>query len=172
MLSKAFDSRNKVRVGLRSNHFGKADKYKEEYTMNRHVSIDREPQCIETWDFSDVEFRLVEKEGLPVDDVRVAVDEFRKYMLLRRIYRSQVLPMPSKLVDEVWHQFILFTKDYHNFCNYVFGEYIHHQPTTASRQPSRKSIQQFYRSYRAQFGEPPSIWDSEENALTTDCYSE
>ena len=34
------------------------------------------------------------------------------------------------ILDEVWHTFILYTKDYSQFCLEYFGRYIHHAPTT------------------------------------------
>ena len=37
---------------------------------------------------------------------------------------------PLTIIDEMWHQFILTTKDYISFCNNFFGEYIHHAPAT------------------------------------------
>lgn len=30
-------------------------------------------------------------------------------------------------LDDVWHAFILHTRDYHQFCNHYFEEYIHHE---------------------------------------------
>lgn len=35
---------------------------------------------------------------------------------------------PSKAVDIGWHQFILNTRDYAEFCQRVAGRFIHHQP--------------------------------------------
>ncbi len=35
---------------------------------------------------------------------------------------------PSKLVDLGWHQFILNTHDYADFCDRVAGRFIHHVP--------------------------------------------
>lgn len=32
-------------------------------------------------------------------------------------------------IDDMWHTFILFTKDYMDFGNHYFGYYIHHSPT-------------------------------------------
>lgn len=32
------------------------------------------------------------------------------------------------VIDEMWHTFILHTKDYIDFCMKNFGSYIHHQP--------------------------------------------
>lgn len=39
------------------------------------------------------------------------------------------LSMPSKVVDDLWHEFILMTKDYHDFCEKAFGKYLHHNPS-------------------------------------------
>jgi hypothetical protein len=37
---------------------------------------------------------------------------------------------PTKAVDEMWHVFILHTKDYQNFCSAHLGKFIHHHPLT------------------------------------------
>lgn len=33
-------------------------------------------------------------------------------------------------IDDMWHTFLLFTKDYMFFCEKYFNEYIHHVPNT------------------------------------------
>jgi len=33
-----------------------------------------------------------------------------------------------RIIDEMWHTFILITKDYAEFCNQYFGEFMHHIP--------------------------------------------
>jgi hypothetical protein len=40
-----------------------------------------------------------------------------------------MVSMPSRIVDEAWHEFILFTRDYQDFCQKVFGQFLHHIPT-------------------------------------------
>ncbi|QEC68739.1 hypothetical protein FRZ67_16030 [Panacibacter ginsenosidivorans] len=35
---------------------------------------------------------------------------------------------PTKEVDEVWHNLILNTKYYHEYCTQKFGKFIHHTP--------------------------------------------
>lgn len=35
---------------------------------------------------------------------------------------------PSKRVDEMWHTFIIYTKDYRNFCYEYLGQFIDHVP--------------------------------------------
>ena len=32
------------------------------------------------------------------------------------------------IIDEIWHEFILVTEYYSDFCNQYFGKYIHHPP--------------------------------------------
>jgi len=39
---------------------------------------------------------------------------------------------PSKDVDHMWHTFLLFTRDYAEFCKKCFGKFIHHVPTTGT----------------------------------------
>lgn len=36
------------------------------------------------------------------------------------------------ILDEMWHTFILCTKDYQQFCMEIFGYYIHHNPQVES----------------------------------------
>lgn len=38
-------------------------------------------------------------------------------------------------IDEMWHEFILFTKDYCEFCQEYFGEYLHHFPNIFDTMP-------------------------------------
>lgn len=59
----------------------------------------------------------------------------KEYFILyaRNMDRGEVrkygLAMPSKVADTLWHEFILMTKDYHNFCKNAFGQYLHHTPS-------------------------------------------
>ena len=49
--------------------------------------------------------------------------------------------MPSTLVDELWHTFLLFTKDYRTFCNDV-GRFIDHIPDVDKNdKPSKEKME-------------------------------
>jgi hypothetical protein len=39
--------------------------------------------------------------------------------------------MPSQVVDELWHAFILHTRAYEAFCRQGFGRFLHHTPAVA-----------------------------------------
>ncbi|QLH43881.1 MAG: hypothetical protein HWD59_15100 [Coxiellaceae bacterium] len=36
---------------------------------------------------------------------------------------------PSRDIDEIWHAHILHTQDYTEFCEKLFGFYLHHCPS-------------------------------------------
>lgn len=55
----------------------------------------------------------------------------RQYFQACRIAKKKMLSMPSKCVDSAWHEFILITKSYSEFCSEAFGYYLHHTPTEA-----------------------------------------
>ena len=52
----------------------------------------------------------------------------RCFFLIRlRVAPAQV-GMPSRVVDDLWHELILDTPAYHSFCARAFGRYFHHVP--------------------------------------------
>ena len=83
--------------------------------------------------------------------------ELKKYFILNE-KTGKSLGMASKTVDEVWHQFILFTREYHKFCNKFFGKYIHHSPNTSFTPVSESGVDSFVNSYLEEFGKIPTIW--------------
>ena len=42
-----------------------------------------------------------------------------------------VMHEEMRLIDNMWHNFILYTHDYTKFCQDYFGEYLHHVPDMA-----------------------------------------
>lgn len=82
--------------------------------------------------FTDL-FAVTETEA---DDI---FTETKKFLF---VCREQGMFIPDELliIDEMWHNFILFTRDYQQFCQQYFGSYIHHLP--ASRQEKEQQRQQ------------------------------
>jgi hypothetical protein len=60
------------------------------------------------------------------EDGEALFAEVIKYLILNRKYPDKHWSMSSRLVDEVWHQFVLFTVEYSAFCTRYFGGYLHH----------------------------------------------
>ena len=69
---------------------------------------------------------------------RAAVlDGLREYFLFCRQAGRRMVAMPSQAVDDAWHEFILFTRQYDKFCRHAFGRFLHHTPAEAMRSPTQ-----------------------------------
>ena len=63
---------------------------------------------------------------------------------------------PSKKVDKAWHEFLLFTREYQQFCEKRYGRFIHHNPYEAA---DKGGYDETIRAYTARYGAPPRrIW--------------
>lgn len=121
----------------------------------RDVGLDK----ILTHPFHSVKEKILSEGSIPEAIIDEAVDEFRKYLVLIHLgYRG--MAMCSKYVDEVWHAFILHTRDYTAFCESVFGTFLHHEPGTSKNPISTEAVEKFVSAYQTVFGEIPPIWNS------------
>src|SRR5690242_21024443 len=55
----------------------------------------------------------------------------RQFFLVHARSDGATIGMPSKVVDDLWHAFILNTRDYERFCEKAFGKFFHHVPPEA-----------------------------------------
>lgn len=60
---------------------------------------------------------------------------FRAY--LKSGLRS--VAMPSQAADNLWHEFILYTKAYKDFCQKAFGRFLHHRPAIGLTKDAKSS---------------------------------
>jgi hypothetical protein len=67
--------------------------------------------------------------------IRKVQDGLRQYFEVCQRVRGKFVSMPSQVVDDLWHEFILFTRNYENFCRKAFGRYLHHTPVEAMASP-------------------------------------
>jgi hypothetical protein len=88
--------------------------------------------------------------------------ELKRYLVLAGT-ETKPLPMMSALVDAAWHQFILYSAEYEQFCCSLFGSYQHHQPRPADRDANDGTAQlsTFVDAYRERFGPLPDVWHNE-----------
>ena len=59
------------------------------------------------------------------------------YFQLCRTAGKRMVAMPSQVVDDAWHEFILFTRQYDKFCQGAFGRFLHHTPAEAMSAPTQ-----------------------------------
>lgn len=100
--------------------------------------------------------------------------EVKRYLVLARVDRHEVSwEMYSRRVDEVWHQFILYTGEYGEFCDRYFGEFVHHRPSNAPAMPARRSLRpstfaSFGARYQEMYGQAlPECW-TDANCVSLD----
>ncbi len=59
------------------------------------------------------------------------------YFQICRQAGRRMVAMPSQAVDDAWHEFILFTRQYDKFCTSAFGRFLHHTPAEAMSTPTQ-----------------------------------
>ncbi|MDX8404145.1 MAG: hypothetical protein R8K54_07040 [Mariprofundaceae bacterium] len=65
------------------------------------------------------------------EEAKDGMTELLKFLFL--CANNDSILTPSLRVDALWHEFILFSRSYTNFCIKYFSRYIHHQPSNSPR---------------------------------------
>lgn len=89
---------------------------------------------------------------------------YKNFLLLQKKHLPDSL-VPSREIDEFWHNHILYTKNYFQDCVNIFGHYLHHEP--ASPDENQELLVDAYlktkQLYLAEFGEPLELILSSQN---------
>jgi hypothetical protein len=72
-----------------------------------------------------------QRPALSAKDCQLVAQALRQFFLAYQQSGQQPVAMPSQVVDELWHEFILYTRDYQAFCKRAFGQFLHHTPAVA-----------------------------------------
>jgi len=68
---------------------------------------------------------------LSLKDCQLVAQGLRQFFLAYLHSGKQPVSMPSQVADDLWHEFILFTRHYKAFCDKAFGGFLHHTPAAA-----------------------------------------
>ena len=71
--------------------------------------------------------RFSEKHKLSQEITSIIFTEMKRFIFISII--SNEVCSPSKIVDEMWHEFIMHTSHYRDFCNIFNSEFIDHTPS-------------------------------------------
>ena len=52
----------------------------------------------------------------------------RQFFIAYLMSGKRYVSMPSQVADDLWHEFILYTREYDAFCRRAFGTFLHHTP--------------------------------------------
>ena len=85
---------------------------------------------------SDVVYRFQKTYGVSREESEDIFMQVKKWLWLSHQHRRDgfdkglFIDQPLIVIDEMWHNFVLFTTEYFAFCKQYFGYYIHHAPAT------------------------------------------
>jgi hypothetical protein len=106
--------------------------------------------------------KLARKRGWSNGFALRAIDEYKKFVYLG--VTSDTPVTPSKHVDQVWHQHLLFTKAYREFCTDILRRDFDHHPELVPMDTQTEVFSEQYedtlRLYVAEFNKlpPKDIW--------------
>ena len=104
--------------------------------------------------------RLAHENYWTQNFTKQAILEYKKFMYLAAV--SDMMVSPSEIVDTVWHQHLIFTKSYSEFCT-ILGKQIQHIPSTQNKEDFQKfklAKERTTKLYETHFGkQPKSIWN-------------
>jgi hypothetical protein len=141
-------------------------KAKKKQVKKKRVTLKKTPrflfprpravEYIKKLDLQYIAKRLVDKQGWEPSEAQGAVRKYKNALILLCLH-PECLFVPTKQIDEVWHDHILHTQEYMRDCKRIFGEYMHHMPSSGSEKESEHLNSQFKilaRLYQEQFHEP------------------
>ncbi len=106
---------------------------------------------------------VVKKIGLKLKRSKVVAENLFKDLVAFLWISGQTpeVSIPSPAIDEAWHVFLLFTREYNDFCNKYCGGFIHHEPNSDSTAlPSLSLVKPTIDRVCGIFGKKPNAnWD-------------
>jgi hypothetical protein len=72
------------------------------------------------------------RPGLEAKQFQLVARALRQFFLAYLGGGCKPVSMPSRVADDLWHEFILYTRQYDAFCKTAFGRFFHHVPATGS----------------------------------------
>ena len=73
-------------------------------------------------------------------DTDLVMHGLRQFFMAHLRSQRKFVAMPSQVADDAWHEFILHTRGYEQWCHAAFGSLLHHSPAEVlGRDPKRNS---------------------------------
>jgi hypothetical protein len=87
-------------------------------------------EYIRTYTFPEGLFDKLEKRrpGLSLKERQLVGRALRHFFLAHLNSGRKFVSLPSQIADDLWHEFILYTRQYEAFCRKAFGRFMHHTP--------------------------------------------
>ncbi|HTM68908.1 MAG TPA: hypothetical protein VL426_06450, partial [Candidatus Binatia bacterium] len=73
--------------------------------------------------------RYARRHGVDRDEAERLFTECKKFLIVCALFPDPC--SPARALDQMWHHFILHTRDYADYCWRLLGGFIHHRPSEA-----------------------------------------
>lgn len=77
---------------------------------------------------------------LSLKECQLVAHGLRQFFLAHLKSGRRFVSMPSQVVDDLWHEFILYTKNYDDFCRRAFGRFLHHTPAVVLGSQTQSNV--------------------------------
>ncbi|CAN5923674.1 hypothetical protein BH11PSE3_BH11PSE3_45990 [soil metagenome] len=95
------------------------------------ISVEDAEAMVASLDLAAVKRKVIEDEGWSDKIADYAELRYRRFLCMHLLNpRLPLVPPPD--IDAVWHQHILFTREYTRDCDRLFGLYLHHNPASGA----------------------------------------
>lgn len=109
--------------------------------------------------------RYTHEKGVPIGAAKEHEQELKRYLALRALNPTKRFPMSAGPIDDLWHNFVLFTQEYAKFCDHIAGNFIDHHPgppnpTQEDIADAQRDFDRFVETYKGTYGNSPSptLW--------------
>lgn len=119
---------------------------------NEKINLEKAKNYIENLDLSYIVAAMC-AENYPMPRwIKAEADHccqlYKNFLYLMKKHPNENL-VPTREIDEFWHNHILYTKNYLRDCLQIFGHYLHHDPASPDENPEHLAInyqktKQFY----------------------------
>jgi hypothetical protein len=100
------------------------------YYFGAQVVASRRRAYIRGFEFPMGLFERLRKQHPELDlkQCQLVAQALRQFFLAHLKSGRRFVAMPSQAADDLWHEFILYTRNYDAFCRQAFGRFMHHTP--------------------------------------------
>ena len=116
----------------RSTHGGESGRHHSAYPHGDQPSSVRPLHEVLAYRNDDVVERFTGQYAITSEESEDIFHETKKWLWLSAQPDASHVTIvePLWIIDEMWHNFVLFTRDYMDFCRSYFEIYLHHVPVT------------------------------------------
>jgi len=96
-------------------------------------------QSILSYKNEDIISRFVDLFCIDEPEAEDIFNETKKFLYVCQV-PGFFIPDELLIIDEMWHNFILFTKEYQKFCKEHFGFFFHHLPASKQEKENQQQL--------------------------------